>query len=101
MNITERFRTPVADTCREVIDADHPPSVEAVGGRENLLFEVHCSPGDAGLILGAPGRPWPDPHSHTRVAAVCKGGMPRQAAVTRVGFNADASARAGEAVPHG
>jgi hypothetical protein len=81
-------------TCRAIIDSDHPLSVEAAGGQEHLVFEVDCQPGDEGLSIGAPGRPWTDPHGHTRVAAVLEGEKPLQAAVTRVVRDADESAMA-------
>jgi hypothetical protein len=89
----------VAYACREVLDTEHPLAVETVGGQEHLVFEVPCAPGDAGLILGAPGRPWPDPHGHQRVAAVLAAEQPLPEAGTRVGFEADESAMAGEGVP--
>jgi hypothetical protein len=69
-------------------------------GAENIVLEVHCSPGDVGLIIGAPCRPWPDPHGHQRVAAVLAGETPLPEAGTRVGLDADESAMAGEGVGH-
>jgi hypothetical protein len=87
-------------TCRAIIDSDHPLSVEAAGGQEHLVCEVDCQPGDEGLSIGAPGRPWTDPHGHTRVAAVLAGEQPLPAAGTIVLRAADASAMAGEGVGH-
>jgi uncharacterized protein len=55
MENIERLRKLVEYACREVIDDGHPLSVEAVGGSENLVFEVHCDPGDVGLIIGRNG----------------------------------------------
>ena len=86
--------------CREVIDHDHPLSVEAVGGQDHLDFEVDGEPSDEGLITGAPGRPWTDPDGHTSVATGLKGEKPLQEAVTRRVLAADGSAMAGVGVPH-
>jgi len=85
---------------REVIDKDHAVPVEAVGSQETLVFEVDGEPGDEGLILGTPGRPWPDPHGHTCVATVLEFEKPFQEPVTPVVLAADGSAMAGEGVPH-
>jgi hypothetical protein len=85
---------------RDVIDKDHPVPVEAVGSQETLVFEVDCEPGDEGLIIGAPCRPWTEPHGHTSVAAIWEFEKPRQEPVTRVGLAADESAMAGEGVGH-
>jgi hypothetical protein len=100
MKAIERSRKLIEYTCGEVIDDDHPLSVEAVGGSENLVFEVHGSPGDVGLIIGAPCGPWPDPQGHHRVAAALTGEQPLEEAVTRVVLAADTSAMAGEGVGH-
>ena len=98
--IIERFKKLVACTCRQVIGDDHPLSVDAVGGSEHIVCEVHCRPEDVGLILWAPGRPWPAPHGHMRVAAGLGWEKPLPAAVTGVVLGADASAMAGEGVGH-
>jgi predicted RNA-binding protein YlqC (UPF0109 family) len=52
MDTIERLRKLVEYTCRAVIDEDHPLAVKAVAGSENLLFEIHCEPGDVGLSIG-------------------------------------------------
>jgi hypothetical protein len=100
MKLTNRLQTRVEDTCRVVIDVEHPVPVEAVGGQEHRGFEGSGQPGDEGLILGAPGRQGTDPHGHQRVAAVLEGEKRLPAAVMRVVREADASAMAGEEVPH-
>jgi hypothetical protein len=96
----ERLTRVMECHCREVIDHDHPLSVEVVGSPEHLVFEVAGEPGDESLILGGPCRQGTAPHDHTRCAAVWKVETPRQEAVTRVVLAADGSALAGEGVPH-
>jgi hypothetical protein len=98
--LIERLTRVVECNCREVIDNDHPVTVEAVGSQKTLVFEVDCQSGDEGLSIGAPGRPWTDPHGHTCVAAVLEFEKPRQEPVTRVVLAADESTMAGEGVPH-
>jgi hypothetical protein len=100
MEAIERLRKLVEYTCREIINDDHPLRVEAVGGSENLVFEGHCSPGDIGLIIGAPCQQCADPHGHTRVAAVLACETPLQEAVPRVVLEAYESAMAGQGVGH-
>jgi hypothetical protein len=95
-----RLHTPVEDTCQAVIGDGHPCTVDASHGAEKRVLTVSSHPGDAGLILGAPGQQGADPHGHQRVAAVLESENPLQTAVTRVARDADASARAGEGVPH-
>ena len=63
-------------------------SVEAVGGPENLVLEVDYEPGHEDLIIGAPGRPWTDPHGHMGVAVSWRSEAPPRT-VTRVGLAAD------------
>jgi hypothetical protein len=100
MKLTNRLQTRVEDTCRAVIDDAHPGTVEAVGCQEHRGFEGSCQPGDAGLLLGAPGRQGADPHGHQRVAAVLAGEKPLHEAAMRVVCEADAPAMASEGVPH-
>jgi hypothetical protein len=100
MKITERLKKLVTETCAAVIDDNHPLNVEAVGGQEHLVFQGSCAPGDEGLISGAPGRPWTEPHGHTRFAAVLDVEKPHQEAVTRGVHEADESAMTGEGVGH-
>jgi hypothetical protein len=100
MGTMERLQAVVAFHCRQVMDEDHPLHVEAVGGQENLVFEIHCAPADAGLIIGAPCRPWTNPHGNQCFAAVLEVETPLQAAVTRVVLDASESAMAGEGVGH-
>jgi hypothetical protein len=90
----------VEGTCRAIIDSGHPLSAEAAGGQEHLVFEVDGQPGDEGLSIGAPGRPWTDPHGHKPFAAVLEGEQPHQEPVTRVVRAADESAMTGEGVGH-
>jgi predicted RNA-binding protein YlqC (UPF0109 family) len=52
--LIERLRKLVEYNCREVIDDGHSVQVEAVGGAENLLFEIRCD--DAGLMIGRGGK---------------------------------------------
>jgi predicted RNA-binding protein YlqC (UPF0109 family) len=52
----ERLRCLVEANCRAIVDDEHPIHVEAIGGAENLLFEVQCDPGDVGLLIGRNGR---------------------------------------------
>ena len=100
MKYTNRLQTRVEDTCRAVIDDEHPVPVAAVGGQEHLALDVSCEPGDDGLIFGAPGREGTDPHGHTHVAAVlaCEQSLP--ATVTIVVRAADESAMTCEGVGH-
>jgi hypothetical protein len=98
--LIDRLTRVVECNCREVIDNAHPVTVEAVSGQENLIFEVYCEPGDEGLIIGAPGRPWTDPPGNQRVGAVLEVEKPLQKAVTRVVLEAYESAMAGESVPN-
>jgi hypothetical protein len=100
MDLSARLPKLVEDTCRAVIDDGHDLTVEAIHDPEKRVLAVSSQPGDEGLLLGAPGRPGADPHGHTRVAAVLAGEKPPPAAVTRVVRDADASAMAGEGVPH-
>jgi hypothetical protein len=100
MKLTNRLQILVEDTCRAVIDDEHPGTVEAVGGQENRVFEVACEPGDEGLILGAPGREGADPHGHQSLAAVLEVENPLHEAAMKVVRGADASAMAGNGVPH-
>jgi hypothetical protein len=100
MKFTARLQKHIDHSCREVIDDEHPGTVEAVGGRANRGFDVSCEPGDEGLLLGAPGRQGTDPHGHTRVAAISEGEKRLPDAGTRVVREANASAMAGEGVPH-
>jgi hypothetical protein len=100
MERIERLRKLAEGNGRAVIDGANPQSVDAVGGQKPLVFAVSCEPGDEGLILGAPGRQGADPHGHQRFAAVLAAEKPRPAAVTGVVCEGDASAMAGEGVPH-
>jgi hypothetical protein len=68
MDLTERLRQPVANSCR------------AATGE--------------GVNIGAPGSQRTDPHGHPRVAAVWEGETPLHAAVTRAAFAAAAPALA-------
>ena len=99
MKFTNRLQTLVEDTCRAVIDDDHPGTVEAVNGQARRGFEGSRQAGDEGLILGAPCRQGADPHGHRCVAAVLAAEKPLPAAGTRVVCDADASVMAGEGVP--
>jgi hypothetical protein len=96
----ERLTHVVECNGRAIIDNGHPLSVEAAGGQEHLVCEVDCQPGDEGLLLGAPGRPWTDPHGHTRVAAVLEGEKPLPEAGTIVVPEADEAVMAGEGGGH-
>lgn len=53
--LIERLRTLVETNCREILDEDHLLCVDAVGGSENVVFEVHCDKADIGLIIGKNG----------------------------------------------
>jgi hypothetical protein len=100
MKLTSRLQTLIEDTCRVVIDVEHPVPVEAVGGQKPLVFEGSCEPGDEGQIPGAPCRQRTNPHRTKRFPAVSEGEKPLPAAGTRVVCEADASAMAGEGVGH-
>jgi predicted RNA-binding protein YlqC (UPF0109 family) len=56
MERIDRVKRVVELNCGEVIDPDHDVRVDAVGGQENVLFEVHCEPGDVSLIIGRNGK---------------------------------------------
>jgi len=56
MEIISRLQKLVEDNCRAVIDDDHDLAVSVIGGQENILFEIHCSQEDVGLIIGRNGR---------------------------------------------
>jgi uncharacterized protein len=56
MERIDRLKRVVELNCREVIDEAHVVTVEAVGGQENVVFEVHCNPEDVGLIIGRHGK---------------------------------------------
>jgi hypothetical protein len=96
----ERLKRVMECHCREVIDHDHPLSVEVVGSPENLVFEVDCQPGDEGLSIGAPCRQGTEPYGHKPVPAVLEGEKPLQKPVTPVGLAADGSAMASEGGVH-
>ena len=100
MKLTKRLQTRVEDPCRAVIDDEHPGTVEAVAGQKPLIFEDSCERGNEGLMLGTPGRQGTGPHGHQCVAAVLAGEKPLHEAAMRVMREADASAMAGEGVPH-
>jgi hypothetical protein len=100
MKLTSQFHKLLEDTCQEVLDDEHPVSVEAVGGQEPLVFEGSSQPGDEGLLLGTPGRQGTDPHGHTCFAAVLAGEKPLPAAVTRVVRAGDEAVLVGEGVGH-
>jgi hypothetical protein len=100
MDLSARLPKLVEDTCRAVVDDGHDLTVEAIQDPEKRVRAVSSQPGDEGLILGAPGRQGADPHGHRCVAAVLAGEKPLPAAGTRVMRAANASAMAGEGVPH-
>jgi hypothetical protein len=100
MGTMERLQAVVAFHCRQVMDEDHPLHVEAVGGQEHVVFDVHGAPEDVGLSIGAPCRHGTDPHGTPQVAAVLEFKKPLPAAVTGVVLAADESTRAGEGVQH-
>jgi hypothetical protein len=100
MKLTSQFHKLLEDTCQEVLDDEHPVSVEAVGGQENRAFEGSSQPGDEGLSIGGPGRQGTDLRGHQRLAAVLAGEKPLPAAVTTVVREADESAITGEEVGH-
>ena len=52
----ERLRLLVEHTCQAVIDEGHDLSAVAIPGDENVVFEVHCAPGDIGLVIGRGGK---------------------------------------------
>jgi len=54
--LIERLANLAAYNCRQVIDEGHPLSVEAVGGSEKLVCEVHCAEEDRGLVMGRQGQ---------------------------------------------
>jgi predicted RNA-binding protein YlqC (UPF0109 family) len=56
MDLIERLKQLVAENCQAVIDDDHDLAVQAVGGEENVVFEIFCEPGDVGLIIGRNGK---------------------------------------------
>ena len=56
MGTIDRLTHLVEANCRAVIDDDHPLAVQAVGGQENIVFEVHCAAEDVGLIIGRNGK---------------------------------------------
>jgi predicted RNA-binding protein YlqC (UPF0109 family) len=56
MDLPDRGRTWVEDTCQRDIDDDHPLHAEAVGGQEHLLLEISREPGAVGPIIGRGGR---------------------------------------------
>jgi hypothetical protein len=91
MQRTARPQNFVDDHGRPGLADDYPVPAQAVGGQETLVFDVSSQPGDAGLLLGAPGRQGADPHGHTRVAAVSEGEKRLPDAGTRVVREADAS----------
>jgi hypothetical protein len=100
MKLTARPQNLVGDHCRPVLADDDPVPAQAVGGQETLVFDVSSQPGDEGLLLGAPGQPWTDPHGHQPFAAVLAGEKPLPESVTTVVRAADESAMAGEGVGH-
>jgi hypothetical protein len=100
MQLTARLQKFVEDNCWAVIDDEHPVPAEAVAGQGSRGFEGSGEPRDEGMSLGAPGRQGTDPHRTKRFAAVLEGEKPPKDAATRVVRDADASAIAGEGVPH-
>jgi hypothetical protein len=100
MERIERLRKPMEGNRREAIDGAHPLPVEAVGGQEHRGFEDSCERGDEGLTIRAPGRQGADPHGHQCLAAVLEVEKSLHEAAVRVMREADASAMAGEGVPH-
>jgi hypothetical protein len=100
MERIERLRTRAEGNGRAVISGAKPPSVEAVGGQANRGFEGSSQPGDEGLLLWAPCRQGGDPDGHQCLAAVLEVETPLHEAAMRVMREANASARAGEGVPH-
>jgi hypothetical protein len=55
--LIQRLARPVADNCRAVIDAGNPLSVEAMGGAENLVLEIHYG-NPLGSMRQAAGGTW-------------------------------------------
>jgi hypothetical protein len=100
MGTMARLQAVVAFHCRQVMDEDLPLPVEAVGGQEHVVFDVHGAPEDVGLGIGAPCGHGTDPHGTTQVAAGLGLEKPLQAAVTGVVLDADEAAMGGEGVGH-
>jgi len=98
MQRTARLHRVMDDHGRPVLDDAHPTTAEAVGGQEPRGFESSHAPGDEGLLLVAPCRPWTDPHGHQPFTAALAGEKPLLESVTTVVRVADASAMAGEGV---
>ena len=56
MEMKERLKNIVIDTCMAIIDENHDVNVNVIGGQENILFEIHCKQEDVGLVIGRNGR---------------------------------------------